>query len=63
MTVAFLGLTGTQGVLPFCYTEHMVARAAAKPADIRSPHFWIFLIIGCCLFLPGVGEASSRRAL
>jgi type VI secretion system protein ImpH len=33
MTIAFLGLTGTQGVLPLCYTEHMVARAGAKPAD------------------------------
>jgi type VI secretion system protein ImpH len=30
MTVAFLGLTGTQGVLPFCYTEWMLARKAAK---------------------------------
>jgi type VI secretion system protein ImpH len=30
MTVAFLGLTGTQGVLPFCYTEWMLDRKAAK---------------------------------
>src|SRR3954452_20824057 len=30
MTVAFLGLTGTQGVLPFCYTEWMLAQKAAK---------------------------------
>jgi type VI secretion system protein ImpH len=30
MTVAFLGLTGTQGVLPFFYTEYMIARKAAK---------------------------------
>jgi type VI secretion system protein ImpH len=30
MTVEFLGLTGTQGVLPLCYTEWMIARRAAK---------------------------------
>jgi type VI secretion system protein ImpH len=30
MTVAFLGLTGTQGILPFCYTEWMIARHMAK---------------------------------
>lgn len=30
MTVAFFGLTGTQGVLPLCYTEWMIARRAAK---------------------------------
>jgi type VI secretion system protein ImpH len=30
MTVAFLSLTGTQGVLPFFYTEYMIARKAAK---------------------------------
>ena len=30
VTVAFLGLTGTQGVLPFCYTEWMLDRTAAK---------------------------------
>lgn len=30
MTVAFLGLNGTQGVLPFWYTEWMIARKAAK---------------------------------
>ena len=28
--VAFLALTGTQGVLPFAYTERMIARMAAK---------------------------------
>ena len=28
--MAFLGLTGTQGVLPFCYTEWMLERKAAK---------------------------------
>jgi type VI secretion system protein ImpH len=30
MTVAFLALTGTQGVLPFHYTERMIARKAAR---------------------------------
>lgn len=29
MTVAFFGLTGTQGVLPYFYTEHMIARRFA----------------------------------
>jgi type VI secretion system protein ImpH len=30
ITVAFLALTGTQGILPFWYTEWMIARKAAK---------------------------------
>jgi type VI secretion system protein ImpH len=30
MTVSFLSLTGTQGVLPFFYTDYMIARGAAK---------------------------------
>jgi type VI secretion system protein ImpH len=30
VTVAFLALTGTQGVLPFSYTEWMIARKQAK---------------------------------
>jgi type VI secretion system protein ImpH len=30
MTVAFLGLTGIQGVLPLCYTDWMLEREAAK---------------------------------
>lgn len=30
MTVAYLGLTGVQGVLPHHYTEHILARALAK---------------------------------
>jgi len=36
MTVAFLGLTGTQGVLPFCYTEWMLERQAAKDDALRA---------------------------
>ncbi len=30
MTVAFMGLTGTQGILPLHYTEYLLARKAAK---------------------------------
>ena len=30
VTVAFLALTGTQGVLPFLYTERLIARRAAR---------------------------------
>jgi type VI secretion system protein ImpH len=30
MTIAFAGLTGVQGVLPFCYTEWILEREAAK---------------------------------
>jgi type VI secretion system protein ImpH len=41
MTVAFLGLTGTQGVLPFFYTEYMIARKAAKD-DALSAFFDLF---------------------
>jgi type VI secretion system protein ImpH len=36
MTVAFLGLTGTQGVLPFYYTEQIIARRAAKDDAIAA---------------------------
>ena len=41
MTVAFLGLTGTQGILPFCYTEWMIARHAAKD-DTLAAFFDLF---------------------
>ena len=30
LVVTFFGLTGTQGVLPYHYTEHLIARRAAK---------------------------------
>jgi len=36
MTVAFLGLTGTQGVLPFFYTEWMIARKNAKDDSLAA---------------------------
>lgn len=41
MTVAFLGLTGTQGILPLCYTEWMIARDAAKD-DTLAAFFDLF---------------------
>jgi type VI secretion system protein ImpH len=41
MTVAFLALTGTQGVLPFYYTEQMIARHAAKD-DTLAAFFDLF---------------------
>ena len=41
VTVAFLGLTGTQGVLPFCYTEWMIARQSAKD-DTLAAFFDLF---------------------
>jgi type VI secretion system protein ImpH len=36
MTVTFFGLTGTQGVLPLCYTEWMIARRAAKDSTLAA---------------------------
>jgi type VI secretion system protein ImpH len=36
VTVAFLSLTGTQGVLPFYYTEYMIARKAAKDQTLSA---------------------------
>lgn len=46
MTVAFMGLMGTQGVLPFHYTEHMLQRKAAKATPMEAffnlfNHRWI----------------------
>jgi len=41
MTVAFFGLTGTQGVLPLWYTEWMIARRAAKD-DTLAAFFDLF---------------------
>jgi type VI secretion system protein ImpH len=41
MTVAFFGLTGTQGVLPLCYTEWMIARRTAKD-DTLAAFFDLF---------------------
>ena len=39
MTVAFFGLTGTQGVLPHFYTEYLIARAAAPLKDTAMADF------------------------
>jgi type VI secretion system protein ImpH len=36
MTVAFLALTGTQGILPFHYTERMIARKAARDTTLAA---------------------------
>ena len=36
VTVAFLALSGTQGVLPFFYTEYMLARKAAKDDSLAA---------------------------
>ena len=36
LTVAFFGLTGTQGILPLCYTEWMIARDAAKDDTLEA---------------------------
>jgi type VI secretion system protein ImpH len=36
MTVTFFGLAGTQGVLPLCYTEWMIARRAAKDGTLAA---------------------------
>jgi type VI secretion system protein ImpH len=41
MTVAFLGLTGTQGILPLCYTEWMLSRDADKD-DTLAAFFDLF---------------------
>jgi type VI secretion system protein ImpH len=41
MTVAFFGLTGTQGVLPFYYTDRMIAGEAAKD-DTLAAFFDLF---------------------
>jgi type VI secretion system protein ImpH len=41
LTAAFLGLTGTQGILPLCYTEWMIARDADKD-DTLAAFFDLF---------------------
>ena len=41
LTAAFLGLTGTQGILPLCYTELMIARDADKD-DTLAAFFDLF---------------------
>ena len=41
MIVTFLGLTGTNGIMPFCYTELMLARKAVKD-DTLAAFFDLF---------------------
>jgi len=36
MVIAFLGLTGTQGVLPLCYTEQLLESKAAKDNSLAA---------------------------
>ena len=36
VTVAFMGITGTQGVLPFFYTERLIARKAARDTSMAA---------------------------
>ena len=62
MTVAFLGLTGTQGVLPFCYTEWMIARKAAKD-DTLAAFFDLFNHRLRIIVLSRLGKAPAAGPL
>jgi len=60
MTVAFLALTGTQGVLPFCYTEWMLERKAAKD-DTLAAFLDLFNHRLLSLFYRAWEKSTARR--
>ena len=58
MTVAFLALTGTQGVLPLHYTEFLLAPKSRQGRYARGVPRSVQPPAGVAV-LPGVGEAPS----